>query len=255
MSKKGDSGGRRRIGAGAKAEFLAALRAGKPRDEAAAQAGFTSQSFYYARRRDAVFRLGWIWALELSAADERGAHKASTLNGPGWADVEITPNNKRLLQCRRIRAVRFTAARKKIAIDRFAGTADAFAAAEAAGVHYSTLQKHYRADPAFAADWDEALRQAYATLEAEAVRQRLEAQRRLREDPNPTGELAKEFERVMQLLARLDRRDGRAGMRQARQGRLRRWTFEEAIHVLDKKLRALGVRRGVLPPGDEGELS
>lgn len=255
MGKRNDSRRppRRSIDREAKAQFLAALRAGAHRDEAAAPTGFSSQAFYCARKRDPLFRLGWIWALELSAAEERERDRAATLLQPGaGADadgIEITPNNKRALQKRRVRCVRFTAARKKIFIDHFAGTADVFASAEAAGVHVSTVYRHRQEDPEFAAAWDEALRQAYVILEAEAVRQRLEAQRRIRETPNPTGELAREFERVMQLLARMDRRDGRIGTREVRHGRQKRVTFDEAMATLDKKLRSLGLRHGI--PGDK----
>ena len=250
MSEESDSAPapcRRQIDKEAKARFLAALRAGAHRDEAAREAGFSAEAFYGARKRDPVFRLGWIWALELSAAEERDKHRAATLH---MADgIEIAPNNKRALQKRRVRNVRFGAARKKIFIDHFAGTADVFASAEAAGVHYSTVYRHRAQDPQFAEDWDAALRQSYVLLEAESVRQRLEAQRRIRETPNPTGEMAKEFERVMLLLARMDRRDGRIGTRSVRHGQQKRWTFEEAMVALDKKLRALGLRHGI--PGDQ----
>ena len=235
--------------AGAKSGFVAALRAGTSRDAAAAQAGFSAQAFYGARKRDPLFKLAWIWALELSAADERAACRASTLAAGG--DIEIAPNNHRRLQRRRVRTVRFTLARKKIFLDHFAATADAFASAEAAGVHFSTVYKHRARDPQFAQGWDEALRQSYALLEAEAVRQRLEAQRLMRESPEPTGEMAKEFERVMQLLARLDRRDGRIGTREVARGRQQRWSFDDAIALLDKRLRALGARHGVVPPEEE----
>lgn len=235
---------RRRIKAKERARFLAALRSGVHRDEAARQAGFSAQAFYNARRRDPVFRLGWIWALELSAAEEREKVRASTPGGEA-AGIEITPNNRRLLQKRRVRAVRFAAARKQVFLDHFAGTADAFASAEAAGVHVSTVYKHRSLDPEFARGWDEALRQSYASLEAEAVRQRLAAQRLIRETPEPTGEMAKEFEKVMQLLARMDRRDGRIGTRQVRHGRQERWTFDDAIKALDRRLRSLGLRHGI----------
>jgi hypothetical protein len=90
-------------------------------------------------------------------------------------------------------------------------------------------------------------------LEAEAVRQRLEAQRRFSENLEPAGEIAQEFERVMKLLARFDRRDGRVGRREVGHGSRQRWTFDEAIRALDKKLNALGIRRGVLPPEAEEE--
>jgi len=249
MGGESDSGRppRRLIDRAAKERFLLGLRAGTHRDEAARAAGFSSQAFYCARKRDPVFKLGWIWALELSAAEEREKYRAATLHKSGndAEGIEITPNNKRALQKRRVRCVRFTAARKKIFNDHFAGTADVFASAEAAGVHYSTVYRHRQQDPQFAEDWDAALRQSYVILEAEMVRQRLEAQRQIREAPNPTGEMAKEFERVMQLLARLDRRDGRIGTRSVGHGRQKRVTFDEAIRTLDKRLRALGLRHGI----------
>jgi hypothetical protein len=263
MSEAGDSGpARRLIDRAVKVRFLAALRAGAHRDEAAAQAGFSPRALYTARRRDPLFKLGWVWALELSAADERERERAARVREGGAADagadagadrdgedVEIAPNNQRALQKRKVRSVRFGAARRKIFLAHFAGTADAFAAARAAGVSYSTVYDHRARDPQFAEDWDAALRQSYVLLEAESVRQRLAAQAKLRETPEPTGEMAKEFERVMLLLARMDRRDGRIGMREVRHGRQRRWTFEEAMVALDKRLRSLGLRHGI--PGDK----
>ena len=125
---------------------------------------------------------------------------------------------------------------------------------------YSAFTAHRRKDPEFSAACDEALAVAYAALEAEAVRQRLEAQRNLREGLCPTGEIAKEFERVMQLLARYDRGGGRIGFRRVGPGNERRWTFDEAIALLDRQLRAFGARHGVAadpirlprPEPDEG---
>jgi len=253
MSGTCDSGrARRRVDTGAKEAFLAALRDGVPRDEAARRAGFTSEAFYYARKRDGVFRFAWMWALELSAADERGAFAAAAADG----DEVIAPNANRLLQRRRVRRRRFDDRRKRVFLDHFAGTADAHAAAAAAGVGYSTVVQHRLKDAGFARGWDEALAVAYAALEAEAVRQRLDAQRNLREGLCPTGEITQEFDRVVRLLARYERRDGRIGMRAPGRGHERRWTFDEAIDALDRKLRALGARSGVaaepiLLPGPE----
>lgn len=244
---------RRLIDAEAKARFAAALRAGAARAEAAAQAGFPLKSLYGARRRDPVFRLGWTWALELSAADEQAARRRDRGDEAGAVPVRIAPQGHRPLQRRRMRWVRFTEARQQIFLDRFAGTADAHEAAEAAGVSYATVTAHRRKHPEFAALWDAALREAVACLEAEAVRQRLEMQRRLKENLEPEGEMAAEFERVMKLLARWDRRDGRVGAREVHHGRQRRWTFEEAIEALDRKLRALGLRHGI-PDDGQSEL-
>ena len=255
MGGKSDSRGRpRRIDAAAKAVFLEALRAGARRDEAAKAAGFSCEAFYQARKRDPAFRLGWIYALEASAAEEREQRRASTLLALGDDErVEITPNNQRVLQRRAVRHTRFTDKRKRRFFDVFAGTADLFAAAEAAGVHYSTVYRHLGTDPEFRAAYDETLAVAVAGLEAEAVRQRLETQRNLRDGLVPAGEMAQEFERVMKLLARYDRRDGRIAARQVGPGHLQVASFEEAIAELDRKLRALGVRRGIAPPEDHPE--
>lgn len=250
----GTSDSRPRVDAAAKERFIAALRAGAHRDEAASRAGFTAEAFYYARKKDAVFRQAWRFALELSAIDVRAAR-------PIPRDAAIAPNSKRPLQARAERRRRFDDARKRIFLDHFAGTADAYAACEAAGISYSAFTAHRRKDAEFAAACDEALAVAVAALEAEAVRQRLEAQRNLREGLCPKGELPKEFDRVMQLLGYYARRDGRIGLRARRHGHMKRWSFDEAILALDKHLRALGARHGIHaepillpPPPGEGPL-
>lgn len=243
-----------------KAAFVASLRGGASRDEAAAAAGRTWRAFYHQRRRDPLFDLAYHWAMELCASDERRAgERAAACSAGPHEGMTIAPANRRRLQrCKR--RVKFTDARKRIFLDHFAGTGDAFAAAKAAEVSYSTVFQHRRNDPEFAAGFDEALAQAYAQLEAEAVRQRLEAQRQLREGLCPTGAVAQEFERVLQLLARYERKNGRIGMREARPGHQRRMSFDEAFAELDKRLRSFGVRQGVLPPpapesGDEGRAA
>lgn len=264
MSEEGDSPppSRRLIDAAVKARFLGALRAGARREAAAAACGFPLSSFYTARGRDPLFHLAWHWARDLAAIDERGGELA--LRTAEGETVRIAPGNRRLLQRRRMSWVRFTESRQQIYLDHFAGTADAEAAAAAAGVSSATVEAHGRKHPEFAALCDETLRFAYAKLEAEAVRQRLEAQARLRENLVPTGEMAQEFargdvaaefERVMKLLARYDRRDGRVARREVGRGHQRRWTFEEAIAALDKRLRALGLRHGIADDGepDDGE--
>jgi len=243
---------RRLIAEADKTRFLEALRAGASREEAAAAAGFPLGSLYNVRARDSVFRLGWEWALDLAAIDERGG-ELSRRTADGEPGDRIAPKNGRLLQRQKMRWVKFTGKRQQIYLDHFAGTADAEAAAAAAGVTTHTVRVHARKHPEFEAAESQALRYAYARLEAEAVRQRLEAQRRLSENLEPTGEIAREFERVMKLLARFDRKDGRIARREVGHGRQQRWTFEEAIDALDKKLRALGVRRGVRPPEDQEE--
>ena len=247
-----------RIDAAAKARFLEALRDGASRDEAAAGAGFTAAAFYNFRETDPVFRHAWAWALELSAIDGRALAAAKA---PPPEGAVIAPNANRPLQLRTARRRRFDDRRKRVFLDHFAGTADAHAAAAAAGIGYSTVVQHRLKDADFAARCDEALAVAYAALHEEAVRQRLEAQQHIREGLCPAGEVSKEFDRVMQLLARYTRPGGRVGFREVGEGRARRWSFDDAIQALDRAMRGMGIRHGIeaepilLPPpaNDQGK--
>jgi hypothetical protein len=120
------------------------------------------------------------------------------------------------------------------------------------GVDQSTVYKHRLRDPDFAAAFERALDQSYVLLEAEALRQRLQAQRQLREALDgggpPPPETVAEFDKVMKLLARWDRGGGRRGARSVAPDRRRAWTFAEAIEALESKLRHLGVPIPDLPP-------
>ena len=252
MSRTDDSeqSKRRLIDETAKARFLEALRDGVGREAAAAAAGFPLGSLYNVRARDSIFRFAWIWALDLVAIDERGG-ELSRRTADGRPGDRIAPKRGRLLQRQRMGWVRFVAKRQQIYLDHFAGTADAEAAAAAAGVSTHAVNAHARKHPEFAAVEKEALHIAYARLEAEAVRQRLEAQRRLSENLEPTGELAQEFERVMKLLARYDRRNGGVGRREIGRGRQQRWTCDDAIELLDRQLGKLALRHGLPAPKAE----
>jgi hypothetical protein len=241
--------GRRRIDDAAKLRFLAGLRAGLNRDAAARHAGFTANAFYDAARRDPLFALARRWALDLSATDGRAARNIAALPGTG----EIAPTGGRRLQRRHIRRACFDDRRKRLFLDHYAGTADAHAACAAAGIAYSTFTQHRRKDPEFAAACDEALAIAYAALEAESLRARLEAQRDLRDNICPAGEAAKEFDRQLKLLERHDRKGRGIGMREIGPGGHQRADFWEFIAAADAKLRALGARHGIdsvpiLPP-------
>ena len=59
------------IDAAAKTAFLAALRKGAPREDAAAGTGFSLTGFYGQRRRDPDFAAGWTAALALPSAGAR----------------------------------------------------------------------------------------------------------------------------------------------------------------------------------------
>ena len=182
MSDRSDSGRRpRRIDTEAKRRFVAALRSGEGREDAAAAAGFSLMGLYNARRRDPAFAAAWTGALATSAAAERRT-RALAERGERLArgEVRIAPANRRFHQRRRRRNVRFDAERQAVFLARFAATGDTRASATDAGVHESTVHLHRRTDPAFAEAYDEALARAYVHLEAEAVRLRLAAQARLR---------------------------------------------------------------------------
>jgi uncharacterized protein (DUF433 family) len=260
------------VDSGAKVAMLAALREGRRLDAVAAAYGVTLQAFYSARRRDPLFAAAWRDAHSISAEAERrlgeveagagaGAGAGAPAEGEARADggdggeVLIASNNRRAVQRRRMRHVRFDARRKGIFLAAFADCCDLLAAAAAAGVCERTVYNHLRSDPDFAEAFRAALAEGYGRLEAEAVRQRLEAHGRLRaaiEDaeaegtPVPAAGRGLEFERTMRLLARWDRGGGRLGPRTVAPGRRRVWTFDEAIKALGKRMRDLGLP--VAPP-------
>jgi hypothetical protein len=223
------------IAGSARRRFVAALKAGASLDEAAAAGGRSLSSFYKFRKRDAPFARRWESAMAESAATERAL---------------VRPNNRRRLQRRWMRHVRFDEARREVFLHHFAGCCDAREAAAVAGVDHSTVYKHRRKDPAFAAEFDLALDQGYVQLRVEAVGQRLEAQKRIRralEEGAPTGEVAEEFERVIKLLDRWDRRNGDPGMRTIAPEKRRALSFDEAIALLERKLRHLDIPLVGLP--------
>jgi hypothetical protein len=245
----------RRIDEAAKAAFLAALRRGVCREDAAAAAGFSLTGFYGARYRDPVFAAEWKEVLALPPAAERRA-RAYAERG----EVRIAPANRRLFQRRRRRQVRFTAERREIYLTHFIATGDRVAAAAAAGVSPATVDLHRRNDPVFAEAHREALALCYKRLETEAVRLRLAAQTRLRAAIEAAGDAPSlalltdegaEFDRIMKLLDRFDRKPQRPASNFTPGGRRQRWTFDDAIALLDKRLRALGLRRPD-PEPDEG---
>lgn len=227
----------RPIGAGQKRRFIHALQAGASLEAAAAAAGCSLFGLYGQRRRDPVFRRRWVAALQSSGEAER---------------VFIRGNNRRRLQRRKMRHLRFDLERQEIFLTHFAGCGDVREAAVVAGVDHSTVYAHRRKDPVFAAGFAEALEQCYARLEVESVRQRLKAQQRLQqaldEGASPTAEVAEEFERVMRLLDRWDRRNGRVGVRAVSPAKRKPLSFEESLELLERKLRNLDIPILKLPP-------
>ncbi|MBV9930304.1 MAG: hypothetical protein JO013_05100 [Alphaproteobacteria bacterium] len=235
---------RRVIDEAVKSRFVAELRKGRRREAAAAYVGFPLNSLYNARTRDPLFRHAWEWAMDLYAWYERVGEPLPPADD--GVPVRIAPQGGRPLQRRRMNWVKFNAARQQVFLNHFAATADAGAAAAKAGVSVHTVDAHRRRDPEFTAAWHEALAQAVALLEAESVRQRLDAQRRLTENLCPEGEMAQEFDKIMKLLQRWDRKNGTPGHQHRRPAPSRVWTFDEAIAALEKRLTVLGF----IKPGD-----
>lgn len=251
MGAKRKPGRRPIIDAAAKVTMLAAVREGRQLGVVAACYGVTLQAFYSARRRDPVFAAAWRDAHALSAEAERLPAAWEDTDG-----IRITSNNRRLLQRRKMRHVRFDERRKGIFLACFARSCDLLAAAAAAGVCERTVYNHRRLDPAFAAEFQAMLEEGYARLQAEAARQQIEGQKRLRAameeaeangDPLPLEEVGVDFDRTMKLLARWDRRCGPLGPREVRFGYQPGMGFEDAIVLLDRKLRNLGLRTGPTP--------
>ena len=262
MNEAGDSGRRRgRIDGAAEAAFLEGVRAGARVEDAAVVAGFTACAFYKYGKTRPAFRNAWAAAkAEANAGARRGARGPRP--GAGGA-TRVTYNNRRLWQRRVMPHVVFDEERQEAFLSHFSWSCDSRDAAREAGVCENTVYVHRRKDSVFAAAFQEALEQGYVRLEAEALRQRLAAQVALRaameeaEDGAagaaalPPGALAEEFDRVMKLLTRWDRRCAKTGPAERRRPTERSWTFDEAMYELEKKLEVYGIRRGLLPPRDE----
>jgi len=252
--KRKRPGRRPLIDAAAKVAMLAALREGRRLDSVAASYGVTLQAFYSARRRDPLFAAAWRDAHELSAEAERRPAQAA-----GGGEIRIASNNRRLVQRRKMRHVRFDERRKAILLVNFAYGCDLLAAAAAAGVCERTVFNHLHTDPVFREAFQAALEEGYAWLGAEALRQRLEAQKRLRAamdeaeascNPLPLREQGLEFDRTMKLLARWDRKQGGLGPRKVRVRHRQRMSFDDAIMLLGRKLHNLGLLPGAPPVGE-----
>jgi len=216
------------------ATFVAALEQGATVAAAAKAAGFSANSFYNRRRACPLFRANWDEAVEAS----RGI-------------VLIAAANKRRLQKRRVRRTAMDEVRRGRFLEHFAATCDATAAAEVAGVCESTVYRLRVRDPLFAEEWQEALEQGYARLEAEAVRLRIEGQKKIRarEDARgagaPAALAAQDFEQTMRLLQRYQRPDGKVGARHRHLAP--RCSIEEARARLEAAMRALGIRIDPIP--------
>ena len=164
---------------------------------------------------------------------------------------EIVPNCNRRLQKRRKRHNLFGKRRREIFLEHLAATCNVQASAAAAGVAVSTVYANRMRDPDFRADWQAALEQGYARLEAALVERALRGSGRTKvrgdkivEGPDAPAEI--DWDKAMELLRHHQR--GLAGHVTPGRVEPKRVPIGQVAAKLIRKLKALGIR-----PNDEPE--
>jgi hypothetical protein len=163
----------------------------------------------------------------------------------GMDDLSIEPGCNRRLQKRRKRHNLFGKRRRAIFLEHLAATCNVQASAAAAGVAVSTVYATRMRDPGFRADWQAALEQGYARLEAALVERatRGAGRAQLRGDKiveGPDSPEGIDWEKGMELLRHHQR--GLAGFQQPGRAEPRRVPIEQVGAKLIRKLKALGLR-------------
>ena len=191
------------------AAFVAALRGGALVEAAAREAGVAISTLYWRRKRDPLFAAAWDSAVALSAG------------APG-------------------RRLRFGAGRRRRFLASFERSCNLAWACEETEVDPGTVYRHVGRDPGFERGCRAALARGVAQLERELAAERAARARRwASHEIVPIGRPTADFDEAMKLLARWDRPDGSIGPRFVRHGRQKRWSFEDAIALLAKRLRAM----------------
>lgn len=222
-----------RLTAEVQGAFLELLRSGTPVVAAAAAVGVAVSTLYFRRGRDALFDLAWQSAAELSS---------------GWAWDESAGRKVRAAGTKR--RLRFGGRRRAAFLRVLERNCCTDGSARETGVHRSTVHRHLRRDPGFAREAGESLGRGFAELARldEEARAALEARLSRGElglEIHPKGEMTRDFDRQMLLLRRYERPDGTIGSRRVSFGRMRSMRFEDAIALLDRKMRGLGLVRDV----------
>ena len=168
---------------------------------------------------------------------------------------EIAPNCNRKLQKRRKRPKLFGKRLRAIFLEHLAATCNVQASAKAAGVAVSTVYANRMRDAGFRADWDAALAQGYARLEAALIERALRSEERYRikgdkqvEGPEAPEEI--DWDKGMELLRHHQR--GLKGFNVPGRQLPKRVGMEHLTEKLIRKLRAIGVRPEVEPPSRSG---
>jgi hypothetical protein len=193
----------------AQAAFLSALRGGALVEAAARDAGVAVSTLYWRRKRDKLFAMMWEAAASLSA------------EAPG-------------------RRRPFEAQRRALFLTAFEKSCNLRDACARTGVDPATVYRHIAGDPEFEQGCRGALERGSEALEREAERQRLASARgMIAHEIEPKGVMTRDFEEIMKLLARYERKDGSIGCRFVRHGRQRRWSFDDAITLLAQRLERM----------------
>jgi len=207
-------------------------------------------------------------------ATRKDGTRPSTELGMSGEDgaLRIIPNKNRTRQIAPTRRKLFDDAAKDEFLEWFAATCNASLSARKIGFHYRTVIRHWREDEAFGERCEAALKMGYPRLEELALRAAVEAltpkKRRppkgdrapppehFAMDPMTAVQLLREHKRHLAGLAGGSGRGAKPG------ARLKRWSFEEAMVALEKKLKAFEVgieveeRPGSPPPeGDRTQAA
>lgn len=209
--------------------FLDSLRGGSLVVAAAACAGVPLGTLYRRRGRDPLFDLAWSAAAELSVE---------------WRWDPVGRRKLRARGCRR--RLRFSERRRTAYLELLAQGCNAGRAARETGVDLRSVYRRLRSDPGFDRDSREALQRGFAGLYNALEAKRAAKAARIRSGElvwkiEPKGEMTRDFDRQMLLLKRYERPDGTLGSRQVRRGFQRSMRFEDAILLLDRKMRGLGL--------------
>ena len=164
---------------------------------------------------------------------------------------EIVPGTNRGLHKRRKRRHLFGQRRRATFLEHLAATCNVTASAAVAGVAVSTVYANRMRDAGFRADWDAALEQGYARLEAALIERAMRCQGRapirgdkIVEGPDSPDEI--DWDKGMELLRHHQR--GRAGQNVPGRTVPKRVEIEQVTAKLIRKLKALGIR----PESGEG---
>jgi hypothetical protein len=211
----------------ARARFAEGLGRGLSLADAAKAGGCALASFYSWRRRDPAFAEDWEAAVEESAWPVPEGEEAARSGEPA----------KR-------RRLRLSGRRRRVYLETLELDCHGEQSARAAGVDRGTPGRLARRDPGFAEQCSEALERGYQRLGEELAAERAVAvrPRAWRELDIPPDRPERDFDTQIRLLVRWGRPDGSVGPRQYRRPRGRKWTFDEAIAQLARRLRALGIR-------------